>query len=213
MVKKLTLELIERRLAEVGYSGPVNVDQQVTFIELMAKWNRKINLTALPLEPIGDEAVDRLIVEPVVASQFVGDHDIRIIDLGTGGGSPAIPFRIEVQARAMRMVESRSKKCAFLREATRTLGLQNTSVEESRFELLFGRNDLHHSADLMTIRAVRLDSDLMELIRFILAPGGRIFRFASHSEAQVPDGLGLDILSIHPLVPTRLSELQILSLS
>ena len=212
MVKNLTLELIERRLSEAGYSGPVNVEQQATFIELMAKWNRKINLTALPLDPIGDEAVDRLIVEPVVASQFVVDHDVRIIDLGTGGGSPAIPFRIEIQASSMRMVESRSKKCAFLREATRTLDLKGTSVEESRFELLPGREDLKHSADLMTIRAVRLDVELMELIRFILVPGGRIFRFASHSESQVPDGLGLDILSIHQLVPSRLSELQILSL-
>jgi 16S rRNA (guanine527-N7)-methyltransferase len=144
VVKNLTLELIERRLVEAGYSGPVNVAQQATFIELMAKWNRKINLTALPLDPIGDEAVDRLIVEPVVASQFIEDQDIRIIDLGTGGGSPAIPFRIEVQASSMRMVESRSKKCAFLREATRTLDLKGTSVEESRIELLPGREDLKH---------------------------------------------------------------------
>jgi len=111
------------------------------------------------------------------------------------------------------MVESRSKKCAFLREAARSLDLANTQVEESRFELLFDQAALKHAAEIITIRAVRLDAELVELIRFLLVPGGQIFRFASESESQVPAGIGLQIVSVHPLVPSLQSQLQILAIA
>ena len=86
------------------------------YIALLAKWNRTINLTSLPLEPPTDEAIDRLLVEPIAASSKAGRVE-TIIDIGSGGGSPAIPFWIQVPGAKLTMVESRSRKCAFLREA------------------------------------------------------------------------------------------------
>src|SRR3954470_14201017 len=66
------------------------------YIQLLTKWNRTINLTSLSLEPISDDAIDRLLVEPIEASGQALTTDKNIIDIGTGGGSPAIPFWIQL---------------------------------------------------------------------------------------------------------------------
>jgi 16S rRNA (guanine527-N7)-methyltransferase len=213
MANNLTLGLIQSRLAIVGVHDAYDPEALAAFVDLMARWNRKINLTALALDPIVPATVDRLIVEPVVASRHLSDPGVRIIDLGSGGGSPAIPFKVQVPAASLLMVESRSKKCAFLREATRVLGLSNARVEESRFEELPRNTALRHSADLITLRAVRMDPELIELIRYLIVPGGLVFRFVSETESQAPDGFGLDLIEVHPLVPSLLSNLQILRFS
>ncbi len=208
-VNNLTHRITER-LSQASLPDVSTVGDHVQFVELLAKWNRKINLTSLELEPATDDAIDRLIVEPVAASRLVRNPAMRIIDLGTGGGSPAIPFRIQLPDSSLRMVESRSKKCAFLREATRVLKLENTFVEESRFELLAGRRDLCGSADLVTMRAVRLDETVLELIRHLLAPSGLIFRFASSGDSPLSSDLNL--ISEHQLTSTASGHLQILTL-
>jgi 16S rRNA (guanine527-N7)-methyltransferase len=208
-VNNLT-QTIEDRLAKADLSNVVAMNKLVLFIELLAKWNRKINLTSLNLEPASEEAIDRLIVEAVAASRFVTDPNTRIVDLGSGGGSPAIPFRSQLENASLRMVESRSRKCAFLREATRALQLENTVVEESRFELLSVREDLRASADLVTLRAVRIDEPVLELIRLVLVPGGAIFRFAGQGDMQFQDGLNL--IAEHSLTASASGHLQILSL-
>lgn len=189
----------------------VRIDQLVLYVDLLIRWNRKINLTSLDIEPLTDAAVDRLIVEPVAAARFVGTDPVRVIDLGSGGGSPAIPFRTQLSAASMRMVETRSRKCSFLRESVRTLQLESTFVEECRFESIATRLDLKHSADVITLRAVRLDDELLLLIRFLLAPAGRVFRFVSQGEQDLP--VGLDVISVENLAPSMASELQILRLS
>ena len=209
MVKNLTQQMIIKRLAAAGFDGEFDVAALSGYIDLLIRWNRKINLTSLDVDPITESAIDRLIVEPVLAAALLDENGISIIDLGTGGGSPAIPFRIQQPSSSMRMVESRSRKCAFLREAIRHIGLNSTSVEESRFELLKNQVHLKSSAELITLRAVRLDDELVELICWLLVPGGRVFRFANKNDTAMPTGLRID--SSHALIPLLDSELQILS--
>jgi len=209
VVKNLTQQMIIKRLAAAGFDGEFDVAALSGYIDLLIKWNRKINLTSLDVDPITESAIDRLIVEPVLAAALLDENGISIIDLGTGGGSPAIPFRIQQPSSSMRMVESRSRKCAFLREAIRHIGLNSTSVEESRFELLKNQVHLKSSAELITLRAVRLDDELVELICWLLVPGGRVFRFANKNDTAMPTGLRID--SSHALIPLLDSELQILS--
>jgi 16S rRNA (guanine527-N7)-methyltransferase len=169
---------LEERLRRVGLEPPSALPTIKIYFSLLAKWNRRINLTALPLYPPSDEAIDRLLVEPIAASRFAGTPE-RIIDLGSGGGSPAIPFWLGTDPSGMIqlvMVESRSKKCAFLREAVRFK--LRARVIEQRFEDLLQTNpDLRSSADIVTIRAVRLDEDVRSLIGELLAPNGRVFHF------------------------------------
>ena len=93
------------------------------YLELLSKWNRRINLTALPLDPPSDEAIDRLIIEPLVAARQVSRADRLAIDVGSGGGSPGIPFHLAKPDVAVVLVEVKVRKSAFLREVVRHLEL------------------------------------------------------------------------------------------
>src|SRR5262245_60756251 len=101
-------------------------DGLTAYFELLRKWNRKIALTSLPVEDAGDEAIDRLLIEPVVASKFLIQQRGSALDIGSGGGSPAIPLKLACPGLSLRMVESKTRKAAFLRETVRTLELDRT---------------------------------------------------------------------------------------
>jgi 16S rRNA (guanine527-N7)-methyltransferase len=100
--------------------------------------------------------------------------------LGSGGGSPAIPLKIARPGLAFVLVESRGKKCAFLREAVRSLGLSDVQVEHCRFgDLPARRPDLAGGADLVTIRGVTPDWSLVD---WLLKPASRVFWFCGTTE-------------------------------
>ena len=103
------------------------------YFELLRRWNRKINLTGLDLDALTGEGVDRLFVEPLLAARHVTPETARIIDLGSGGGSPAIPLTLAVPGASVTMVESRAKKSVFLLEAARELALE-ARVLTARYE-------------------------------------------------------------------------------
>jgi len=147
------------------------------YLSLLTKWNRTINLTSLQLDPLSDGAIDRLLVEPIAASYSAGQVE-RIVDLGSGGGSPAIPFWTQVPGSNLTMVESRSRKCAFLREVVRQIRPGAGTALDVRFEELLRANpELSGSADIVTIRAVRMDAAVESLVGAILKPSGRVFHF------------------------------------
>ena len=103
--------------------------------KLLAQWNARINLTALPLDPPTDETFDRLLVEPLAASRQIPTHTPNVwFDLGSGGGSPAIPLKIARPALRLTMIDSKERNGAFLREVIRTLGLADSVVQTARFE-------------------------------------------------------------------------------
>ncbi|MBS1817052.1 MAG: class I SAM-dependent methyltransferase [Acidobacteria bacterium] len=163
------------------------------YMNLLRRWNATINLTAVPLMPaIGPAALDKLVVEPLLAAPIMPEALSSWIDLGTGGGSPAIPLRVAVPSGKLTMVESRARKCAFLREAVRTLGLQQTVVHEGRFEHLTAGD-----ACVITTRAVRVDAALIDVVLRLLSRTGRFIcfgarvtdvRFAEQAEVDLPDG-------------------------
>ena len=81
------------------------------YFRLLTQWNAKINLTALPLEQPTDETFDRLLVEPLgAAKQLRADASLIWFDLGSGGGSPAIPLKIARPALRLTMIESKERK-------------------------------------------------------------------------------------------------------
>lgn len=172
---------IGRRIARAGLTTPADVQASLAaYVDLLAQWNARINLTAFTLAPPSDEAIDRLIVEPVAAASRV-PPDARLIDIGSGGGSPALPLRIALPRLRVVLVESKVRKCAFLREAVRQLGLEAVIVENHRIEELLVRPDLLEAADVVTIRAVRADARLWATAQAFLRPGGRVFWFTTRA--------------------------------
>jgi len=172
---------VERRLQKASATRlrPEQIDQLCAYIGLLAKWNKRLNLTALSVDPPTDEAIDRLLVEPAMAIQAVEPTDSSLIDLGSGGGSPAIPMKIGAPQLKLVMVEAKARKSAFLRDAIRHLGLTQAEVENARFEQLLTRQELHEASDIVSVRAVRPDRQLWNPVLAFLKPAGRVFWFGS----------------------------------
>jgi 16S rRNA (guanine527-N7)-methyltransferase len=179
------------------------------YYRLLARWNAKINLTALPLRELADEAVDRLLIEPLAAARFVPDATVRWFDLGSGGGSPAVPLKLARPAAQLTMIEAKARKAAFLREAVRTLGLDGASVENDRFEAVAARPEMQGAAAVLTVRAVRIDARLIRTAQSLLSAAGSLLVFSSRQAS----GAGISATFSHvqalKLIPAGSSTLTI----
>lgn len=212
MTSRQFRERIRRRAKRVDVRL---ADEQLTaleeYVRLLARWNQKINLTALSVAEPDDEAIDRLLMEPLVAAKYLPPGPLRLIDVGSGSGSPAIPLLITVPGISLTMVESKTRKAVFLTEVVRALGAKAT-VETSRYENLLSRPDLHEGADVVTVRAVRVETRTLLSLQAFLAPAGQLFWFRSGDgkpEAAVPVPLRFNAL--HPLTDQARSALLVLA--
>jgi 16S rRNA (guanine527-N7)-methyltransferase len=169
--------LIQSRLAHASVDASVAaVAGSAAYLALLARWNQRINLTAFNLTAPTDEAIDRLIVEPLSAARFVDAADRTAVDIGSGGGSPAFPFRLAAPALRIALIEARTRKSAFLREAARSLGLADVRVDTERFDAEW-LGSHPGFVDLVTMRAVRADEELWRALERLVRPGGRLFWF------------------------------------
>ena len=176
---------LSRRLEERG--APCSsraLEQLAAYIGLLTKWNETVNLTALSLAPLSDEAIDRLIVEPVLAAGLIkawkGDWAGRLlVDVGSGGGSPAIPLKVALPGLRLCMVESKARKSAFLREIVRHLDLSDADVLTKRIEDVAEDPAMAGSVQLISLRAVRLNAPIWCTIDALLARDGGVLWFRS----------------------------------
>jgi 16S rRNA (guanine527-N7)-methyltransferase len=177
------------------------------YFRLLMRWNATINLTALPLENPTDETFDRLLVEPLSAARRISDVPTVWFDLGSGGGSPAIPLKIARPALKLTMIESKTRKAAFLREAIRAIGISDADVLSERFEDVAVAPRGSGRADLVTVRAVKPNPGLFDTARLLLKDGGRLLLFRSaHSAGSDPEGFNrLDTVKLIDDPPTHLS--------
>jgi 16S rRNA (guanine527-N7)-methyltransferase len=208
-------ERLSRRAKSAGVSlEPGLIAKLETYYQLLTKWNAKINLTAFRLIPEGtDEAIDRLLIEPVAAARYIPDNARSLLDAGSGGGSPAIPLKLASQNLSLRMVEVKTRKAVFLREAVRTLGLKDADVDTARFEELLSRPELHEAIDLVSIRAVRIETRTLNTLQAFLRPGGKLMLFRGSSKSDLEDSPPppLAWMATYPLVDSLHSKLVVLS--
>jgi 16S rRNA (guanine527-N7)-methyltransferase len=154
------------------------------YYRLLSTWNKKINLTGLSLLDFSHESVDRLLIEPLVAATHVRPAVRSLLDVGSGGGSPAIPLALALPDINLLMVEAKTRKSVFLREALRALGLTRADVVTSRFEELLTKPRLHEAHDLLTIRAVRIEARILMSLQAFVRPSGEIFLFRTSAGAS-----------------------------
>jgi 16S rRNA (guanine527-N7)-methyltransferase len=178
--------------------------QLVVYYQVLSHWNQKINLTSLS-DP--EEAVDRLLLEPLAAAAYA-PQGVAMIDLGSGGGSPAVPLALATGARRLVMVESRVRKTAFLREVVRELGIV-ASVEPRRFQELPSVPEFAGAFPLLSVRAVRLDASLFATMAGLLSPRGIAALFRTTDAVDPPPGLpgALHWISSNQLLPVSRSSL------
>jgi len=141
---------LNQLLEGAGLSGLVR-EQSAKFesyLQLILKWNPKINLTAVREEDI----LARHFVESIACALNLPGEIATLLDFGSGAGLPGIPVAICRPALTVTLAESQGKKAAFLAEAVRQLRI-NAKVFAARAETLQER------FDCVTLRAV----DRMEL--------------------------------------------------
>ena len=155
-----------------------------TYVELLRRWNERMNLTALDDRETG---LDRLVIEPLLAAEYLPRKRGRMVDIGSGGGSPAIPLKLAAPGLALLMVEVKVRKAAFLREAVRQLELQGTVVETCRYESLLTRADLHEAHDVLTLRAVRVDRRVLRGVQAFVKAEGHLLLFRGGGSEDLQD--------------------------
>jgi 16S rRNA (guanine527-N7)-methyltransferase len=174
-----------RRAKRAGLTIPPDTALRLeTYFRLLEIWNRKINLTGFNLAEPTPDTLDRLLIEPVVAAQHVPTGATRMLDVGSGGGSPAIPMALAVPSIRLLMVESKTRKSVFLREAVRAVALEGAEVAASRYEELLARPELHEAHDLVTMRAVRVEPRVLSNLQAFIKPGGVLLLFRGTTAAD-----------------------------
>src|SRR5688572_23024083 len=110
------------------------------------------------------------------------------------------------------MVEAKARKSAFLREAVRRLELSDARVETARAEELLARPDLHERFDVLSMRAVRVETRTLHTLQAFLAGGGHVLLFRGPSGPTAPSVIvpPLEWLDTYPLVDTLQSRLTVL---
>jgi len=197
-----------RRAAKADVQVPPTLADRLTaFLELLFRWNRKINLTALRDL---DDAIDRLLLEPLAALRHVPHGAGRLIDLGSGGGSPAIPLALARVDLDLTMVETKARKAAFLREAVRVLELSSALVETSRYEDLLAGTGHRGTYTALSIRALRVEAAALREVAEFLAPDGIALLFRGPTGPDVlADADPLAWTGTYPLLESLRSRVSI----
>lgn len=152
------------------------------YIDLLLKWNSKINLTAIR-DP--QEIVTRHFGESFFAASRLVAPDWRgtVIDVGSGAGFPGLPLAIYANSASVTLVESQAKKAAFLNEVIFALGLHNAKVFRGRAEAFPQR------ADLVTLRAVERFANILRIAEGLVGIGGRLALMIGSSQVTTAEQL------------------------
>jgi 16S rRNA (guanine527-N7)-methyltransferase len=159
------------------------VRQVATHLDLLLKWNSKINLTSVR-DP--EEIVTRHYGESFFAARELlrSQAAPSIVDVGSGAGFPGIPFAILAPESRVTLIESTNKKTVFLNESIFALGLRNTRVFAGRAE-----NYPDGSADVVTMRAVELFGKALPVAERLVKTGGRIALMIGESQIELGKSL------------------------
>ena len=134
----------------------------LAFRDLLLKWNRTYNLTALrdPQQVISHHLLDALAILPHVGAG-------PLLDVGSGGGLPGIPLAIARPDLSVTLVDTVQKKATFLQQAAIELELKSVAVHHARVEEMRGQYAQISS------RAFAELARFISLTHHLLAPGGR----------------------------------------
>ena len=159
------------------------LENLLTHIEILAKWNKKLNLTAL-------NSIDEMISHHILDSLAINRHikGGTLLDIGTGAGFPGLPLAIVNPTLQVTLLDSRGKRIEFLRYAISTMGLGNVFLSKSRIEDYQGREKF----DTLAARAFSSVSELVRLCEGNLHSGTRLLALKGRHPQDEIDSLAVD---------------------
>jgi 16S rRNA (guanine527-N7)-methyltransferase len=152
------------------------VPQLSAYLDLLLKWNARTNLTAIR-DP--EEIVRRHFGESLFAARHIPSETKTLLDFGSGAGFPGLPVALLHPEIQVTLAESQNKKSTFLREAVRTLGLQNVEIWSSRVESM----PANRLFNVVTLRAVDDMATALPAAKARIAPGGQLFLLTTAAQA------------------------------
>jgi 16S rRNA (guanine527-N7)-methyltransferase len=168
------------------------LDHISTYIDLLLRWNARINLTAIrdPEEIVTRHFGESLfaarhlfppypvsssvrVVPPVVKGFDFAEArrptaEARVADLGSGTGFPGIPIKLWAPNITLTLIESNHKKATFLREVARALTLTDIDIQNARAQAIT------QTFDVVTLRAVEHFAGTLPVAARLLAPTARL---------------------------------------
>jgi 16S rRNA (guanine527-N7)-methyltransferase len=145
------------------------IDRLLLYLDLLIRWNRKINLTAIGAP---EECVTRHFGESFIISSAVPLNG-RLLDIGSGAGFPGLAAKLIAPDLKVVLLEPVAKKRAFLKEVVRACGMSSVQVFGERLDG-FAHTQEPPSFDLITTRAVGGLESLVPKATVLLKSGGHL---------------------------------------
>jgi len=171
--------LLKNGLEEINLSFEESqVKQLKDYLELLIKWNKAYNLTAItePRKMVAYHVLDSLAILNEIP------HCGLCLDVGTGAGLPGIPLAIMLPESTWVLLDSNGKKTRFVQQAIASCGLSNVKVVHSRIQ------DYHaeSSFDVIVSRAFSSVSDFVSSVTPVWQTGTRLITMKTElSEAEL----------------------------
>ncbi|MEJ2024186.1 MAG: 16S rRNA (guanine(527)-N(7))-methyltransferase RsmG [Deltaproteobacteria bacterium] len=173
------------------------------FVRELLAWQHKMNLVGVSSE---DRLIRELLLDSLVPLPAIGQKG-RLLDLGSGGGIPAIPLKICRPHLHFQLLEPSHKKAVFLRHAVRMLGLERIEVLCARIEDS-GDKLASDGYQVITSRAVTSLPRILQWGGRWLANDGILVTFQGSSWKDVleesKDGMRQEKLVLSRTIPYRL---------
>lgn len=150
------------------------------YMELLLEYNEKFNITAITDK---EEIKLKHFVDSGIGVKYFTRG--KYIDIGSGGGFPAIPVKILNDDLDLTLVEATGKKCSFLQAIIKELDLKNTTVINARAEDLAKDDKYREKFDYASARAVARLNTLCEYCLPFVGVGGSFIAYKGDAEEEL----------------------------
>jgi len=175
--------------------APETQQKLIQYVELIAKWNKSFNLTAIRNI---DEMVTLHLLDSLAVVPFIKAN--RILDVGAGAGLPGIVLALCYPDKEFVLIDTNGKKTRFMTQAKIELGLANVEVVHARVD----EYQPLKAFDAIISRAFASISDMLGYVDHLVTPETTILAMKADSEDEISrmptdDKLAYTIDTIHEL--------------
>lgn len=196
-MKRLLISTLLNADIEISEEQASNLAQ---FFDILTETNKHLNLTRI-VSP--EDAVEKHFRDSLEGVGYI--NGTKLLDVGSGGGFPAIPLSVMRPDIEVTMIDSTGKKVDFLNSVCKALSL-NAHAEHQRAEE-YANTQNRESFDVVTARAVASLPTLLEYCIPFVKVGGRFIAYKTDEEELSYAQKALDTLGarLHSTVPYTVS--------